>query len=1511
LGRHVLPAGAQQPLAPDVFAANMHMPDLAANLIAQQGHPVPNVLTANLAAGGQQGPAAPAPVIVPQVQPVVAVRDLPAGYLPIIETQARCRKIDLKNMDAECPKCGALHWACERLSKSTIASPKFGTCCLDGKVKIPALKNPPRDLLELYNGTNPHSKHFLTHITSYNNAFAMVSLSHNAVRLPGGPQSFIITGELKHMSGSLLPEPGKTPVYAQVYFQSDEQALDLRIQRANQISDGNGAKRAVMQIIQDVLHRYNQYIALYKTARERIDEAGDIPDVHVRLHFAAGSDQRRYNLPTAEEVAIILPGDGAQPADHRDIIIQMRAGPLKRIMETNPAYQALYYVLLFPKGEHGWHRDIPLNVENGQNLHIADEDEQREPGAEPNGDDGNPDLAGVGVQRKRSNVSQLEYYAYRLHQRRNESDHLFRAQGLFQRYIVDAWAQTDQARLAWLKYNQDKLRVDIYKGIVDAVAAHADADLGELGQRFILPSSYIGSSRNMFQLYQDSLALARFFSKPDFFLTITANPNWEEITRELLPGQKPKDRPDLIARVFREKVRIILEKIKSGILEKHVGHVYTIEFQKRGLPHVHILIFLAPESRIHEPAMLDKVISAQIPDPETHPRLHALVTKMMVHNPCGEANPTSPCMKNGKCSKGYPKKFVEETSLAHDGYAIYARPNNGRTFTTADRKVIDNTWIVPYSPLLILLLECHANLECCISVKAFKYIHKYVYKGHDRTTMGFGETQDEIKLYLDSRYVSASEATWRLMRFKMHEETPNVVRLAVHLKDEQTVIFNEEDNANVVVDAAAARHTTLTAYFKANAEELQRRQNAQLIGPYPPSALDYLYQEFPQKFTWDLKKRVWKPRKQGFAIGRMYFAHPSAGERFYLRTLLTVVRGSPSFESLRTYNGEIHPTFKAACMARGLLEDDSEWKQCLEEASVMQTGRQLRQLFVTILKDCIPSEPLVLWDQFKEHICDDLAYALRNKGFENPTPDQVYDYGLYLIEKSLREVGKSLKDFPPMLMPVGNWAAMEGNQLIADQLAYDRAEQREKAEENIQKMNLEQRQAFDAIIHSVSNNPQMFFLHGPAGTGKTFCYKTMCFQLRGQGKIVLCVASSGIASLLLPGGRTAHSTFKIPIQLHDGKTCSVKKGTDLAALICNVDLIIWDEVPMQNRLCQEAVDLTFKDIRNNDQPFGGVAVVFGGDFQQILPVVIKGTREEIVGQCLQRSRLWSDIKVLKLKENMRLENSTQEEKDFAQWLLDVGHGRGLNADGHLPLPDHMKCGDSVNDLLNAIYPGITVLDPRENNDQYFLERTVLNARNDDVDELNEQVLQRLGGDEKIFDGADSVVTERGVDGDVQYPVEYLNTINVSGLPLAKLKLKIGAPIMILRNIDPSQGLCNGTRAILTRASGRVLEVRIIGGDHAGKKAFIPRITISTSNSDLPFELRRRQFPVRLAFAMTINKSQGQSVKHIGLDLRRSIFTHGQLYVALSRCTSSLRIKVLIESKDFFSTPNIVFPEVLL
>jgi hypothetical protein len=135
-------------------------------------------------------------------------------------------------MDHECVKCHALHWKKERLACSSNANPKFGTCCLDGKVVIPNLQDPPRELLELYNGTSHLSAHFLRHINSYNNAFAMVSLQHGSREILGpGPDVFIVRGEVRHHSGSLLPHEGNPPQYAQLYFQTPEAALELHMNR--------------------------------------------------------------------------------------------------------------------------------------------------------------------------------------------------------------------------------------------------------------------------------------------------------------------------------------------------------------------------------------------------------------------------------------------------------------------------------------------------------------------------------------------------------------------------------------------------------------------------------------------------------------------------------------------------------------------------------------------------------------------------------------------------------------------------------------------------------------------------------------------------------------------------------------------------------------------------------------------------------------------------------------------------------------------------------------------------------------------------------------------------------------------------------------------------------------------------------------------------------------------------------------------------------------------------------
>lgn len=227
-----------------------------------------------------------------------------------------------------------------------------------------------------------------------------------------------------------------------------------------------------------------------------------------------------------------------------------------------------------------------------------------------------------------------------------------------------------------------------------------------------------------------------------------------------------------------------------------------------------------------------------------------------------------------------------------------------------------------------------------------------------------------------------------------------------------------------------------------------------------------------------------------------------------------------------------------------------------------------------------------------------------------------------------------------------------------------------------------------------------------------------------------------------------------------------------------------------------------------------------------------------------------------------------------------------------------------------VYPMLNVM---ENvTPSYFEERTILSARNDDINIINTSALNIFPGETITYLAADKLCLDDTNSSLTNgFPNEYLNSLNPPGLPLFKLELKIGCPIMLLRNIAPKDGLCNGTRLIVVNCAKHVIEVLILNGDHKGCFAFIPRISLTPSSSEVPIQMTRCQFPVRLAYAMTMNKSQGQSVKYVGIDLRTPVFSHGQLYVALSRCKSANSLCILLPQDGLNSTTNIVYPEVLL
>ena len=791
-------------------------------------------------------------------------------------------------------------------------------------------------------------------------------------------------------------------------------------------------------------------------------------------------------------------------------------------------------------------------------------------------------------------------------------------------------------------------------------------------------------------------------------------------------------------------------------------------------------------------------------------------------------------------------------------------------------------------------------MEICVSVNSCSYITKYVFKGHDRTTVALAQDQnrDEVKEYIDARYIGSSESCWHIFEFSMHAQSPTVYRLPVHLEDTQLVYFNADDDANDVLERGATSETPLTAWFKINQSN--------------PQARDTTYQNFPKTWVYNPKTKAWKERLRNPAIGRMYFASPNSGERFYLRLLLTVVPGATSFANLRTVNDVYYNTYKEACFALGLLEDDYEWRKCLEEASEMQLGYTLRMLFATIIFHCNPTSPVDLWIRFRNNICDDLLYKLTqihpNRDF---TQDEVYDYGLHLIDHVLRGWGSDLSNFPGMPQIVHDWGVVAGgNRLLNEQLNYDRDFLAERVNTNSALFNDDQRNVYNAVMDSVNNNSgKLFFLHSAGGCGKTFVCNTIAAAVRAQGKIALCVASSGIASLLLEGGRTAHSTFKIPLQIHEASFCNISRNSNIFPLLQQTSIIIWDEVPMQHKYAVDAVDRTIRDLLGKDSPFGGITVLFGGDFRQTLPVIPHGLREQIVAASLRRSHLWQHVEMHYLHQNMRLEQSP-DMLQFAQWLLQIGAGSQVDIHTqNITVPDNMICTDnSIEGLIDQIYPDIR---HGQKDDQYFLDRNILACTNDAVRDLNSKVLEMFPGEMHVLFSADSVqFDDPGMNEHQPYSMEYLNSLVSSSLPLSRLELKVGCPLMMLRNFDANRGLCNGTRLIVTQVRQRCLKCRIISGDakFAGNVVFIPRITLAPE--DLPIPLRRRQFPLRLAFAMTINKSQGQSLKYVGLDLRSSAFSHGQLYVGFSRCTSGNRLKVLLNDSDGGKTPNIVYKEIL-
>jgi len=801
-----------------------------------------------------------------------------------------------------CTQCNAWTWAEEHMN-----------CCSNGKYVVEPLIPLPAEISQLF-----QTKHFLENQRRYNGLFSFTEMGADPSPTwtqPFYPSMLQLHGRAYHriMDGFRTNYSERTPVVnkARMYMYDAELLRHAQNQRALDPS--------VVAAVSSSLNTHNSWITSYRSVLLEIDRSNNTDNVGIE--FAQVT--RREDGPvigdaprtSGKEIAALIFKDDPATRSRRFVYTFPRCGPEEactrpRFVPTwSPMYSSLQYPLLLFHGEPGWSpgwstEDPPkksqtLSITTGKPVKI-----------------------------------------WTLVRQRLLAEKVFHILSVVaQEYACDAYSRQEENVLSFIGSGNCQKRITNYNAIRRAPGE------SPTGKR--LPASFHASPANRKKRQLDGMAVVTRMGRPHLMVTVTCNGFWPEIQANLLPDQCAMDRPDLCNRVFKIKLRYIMKDLTTKLFGKATYFFSVIEFQKRGMPHAHIVIKFdgqSPEAR-HE---VEKWIWTNLPDERiAGGKLREKVIKYMVHQKCGQFNPNAPCMTTDKqsshkyCSKHYPQPFRDAfTTNSKTGRAEYRRMDNGDTATIRQKNGdnefvetdIDNRYIVPYNPYLLMKYDCHICVDLVTANAVIAYIYKYCYKGSDLAKARILYGGDEIEAYKSIRYISSSEAMWRIFGFDMQKRSPNVILLHVHLEGEQTVVHDEDASHEQRRSAANSVVTDLMRYLQRprghpfdaltfldyfeqyTVQPKQRRKRVNrnqqrsesdddnsdgFDSDDPDHSVASDHQDGYQNFVY---------RRQTPCVCRINFLKPDSGDLWYLRLLLHHVPVS-SWVDIRTVNNtSIPPT---------------------------------------------------------------------------------------------------------------------------------------------------------------------------------------------------------------------------------------------------------------------------------------------------------------------------------------------------------------------------------------------------------------------------------------------------------------------------------------------------------------------------------------------------------------------------------------------------------------------------